>query len=92
MLSSKEMEDMGKAIEQIGSAKTCITGPVIGEVKKIVLEKGLDAAELYAAQLTGTDENTELSRIFKICRKNNLSREAVAKLLDNLNVIESGKL
>jgi hypothetical protein len=91
MLSSKELENMGKAIEEIGAAKTCITGPIIQETKKIVLEKGLDAAELYAAQLTGTDENTEMSRILKICRKNKLSQEAIAQVLDKLVAIESGK-
>ncbi len=91
MLSSRELENMGKAIEEIGAAKTCITGPVLAEPKKIVLEKGLDAAELYAAQLTGTDQNTELMRVIEIARKNNLSREAVAQLMDKLNMIESGK-
>ena len=91
MLSSKELENMGKAIEQIGTAKTCITGSVVQEVRKIVLEKGLDAAELFASQLTGTDENTELSRILQIFRKNNLSPQAMAKVLDNLATIESGK-
>ncbi len=39
MLSSKELEKMGKAIEEIGSAKTCITGPILKDTKKIVLEK-----------------------------------------------------
>jgi hypothetical protein len=91
MLNSKELENMGKAIEAIGAAKTCITGPIIQETKKIVLEKGLDAAELYAAQLTGTDENTELSRVLNICRKNKLSQQAIAQVLDKLVVIESGK-
>jgi hypothetical protein len=91
MLSSKELEKMGKAIEQIGTAKTCITGPVVQEVKKKVLEQGLDAAELFASQLTGTDENTELSRILKIFRKNDLSPQAMAQVLDNLASIESGK-
>ena len=91
MLSSKELENMGKAIEEIGSAKTCITEPVLKEAKKIVTEKGLDAAEIYAAQLTGTDQNTELSRIFKICRKYKLSPEAITQLLDKIGVIESGK-
>jgi hypothetical protein len=91
MLDSKELENMGKAIKQIGAAKACVTGPIIAETKKIVLAKGLDAAELYATQLTGTDENTELSRVLGICRKNKLSPEAVAQVLDNLTVIESGK-
>ena len=64
---------------------------VLKEAKKVVAEKGLDAAEIYAAQLTGTDQNTELMRVLKISRNNNLSLEAVAQLLDNLNVIETGK-
>lgn len=91
MLSSKDMENMGKAIEEIGSAKTCITSQVQKEVKRIVLEKGLDAAEIYAAQLSGTDQNTELSRVLEICRKNKLSPEAIAQVIDKLEVIESGK-
>jgi hypothetical protein len=91
LLSSKELENMGKAIDEIGAAKTCITSQVMKDVRKIVLEKGLDAAELYAAQLTGTDQNTELSRVLTICRKNNLSPEAIAQVIDKLGVIESGK-
>jgi hypothetical protein len=90
MLNSKELENMGKAIKEIGAAKACITGQIVAETKKIVLAKGLDAAELYATQLTGTDENTELSRVLEICRKNKLSPEAIAQVLDNLKVIESG--
>ncbi len=90
-MSSKELENMGKAINEIGAAKTCITGPVLKEAKRMVLEKGIDAAELYAAQLTGTDQNTELMRVLKICRKNSLSGEAIAQVIDKLNIIESGK-
>jgi hypothetical protein len=82
---------MGKAIEEIGSAKTCMTDTVLKETKKIVLEKGLDAAEIYAAQLTGTDQNTELSRILNICRKYKLSPEAISQVLDKVGIIESGK-
>ncbi|VVB71750.1 Uncharacterised protein [uncultured archaeon] len=85
------MEDMGKAIEEIGTAKTCITKQVLLDTKKVLLEKGLDAAEIFAAQLVGTDQNTELSRVMKICRKNNLSNEAIAQILDKLMIIESGK-
>ena len=91
MLSSKELEDMGKAIEEIGAARSCITGDVLKEAKRVVMEKGLDAAEIYAAQLTGTDQNTELGRVLKICRKHNLSPEAIAQVMDKLYVIESGK-
>jgi len=91
LLSSKELENMGKAIEEIGPAKTCMTDSVIKETKKIVSEKGLDAAENYAAQLTGTDQNTELSRILSICRKYKLSPEAISQVLDKIGIIESGK-
>ena len=58
---------MGKAIEEIGATKSCITGSVLKDTKKILLEKGLDAAEIFAAQLSGTDQNTELSRVLEIC-------------------------
>jgi hypothetical protein len=91
LLKPKDLENMGKAIEEIGAGKTCITDPVINEAKSIVMEKGIDAAELYAAQLTATDENTELMRVLKICRKYSLPAEAIAQILDKLTVIESGK-
>jgi hypothetical protein len=91
MMNPKDMENMGKAIEEIGATKSCITSGVLKDVKKIVLEKGLDAAEIHAAQLSGTDQNTELSRVFEICRKYKLSPEAIAQVLDKLPVIESGK-
>lgn len=91
MLNSSELEKMGTAIKEIGAAKACITGPIIAETKKILLAKGLDAAKLYASQLTGTDENTELSRVLEICRKNKLSSEAIEQILDKITVIESGK-
>ena len=68
MTNPRDVENMGKAIDEIGTTNSCITAGVIKDVKKIVLEKGLDAAEIYAAQLSGTDQNTELSRVFEICR------------------------
>lgn len=91
LLKPKDLENMGKAIEEIGAAKTCITAPVVAETKKIITTKGIDAAELYAAQLTGTDQNVELVRVLKILRKYNLPPEAMAQVLDKLGVIESGK-
>jgi hypothetical protein len=91
LLKPKDLENMGKAIEEIGSGKTCITEPVIKAVKKIAMEKGIDAAQLYAGQLTGTDENTELMRVLNICRKYSLPPEAVSQIMDKLGIIESGK-
>ncbi len=91
LVKTKEMDDMGKAIEEIGATKACITVSILDETKKILKEKGQDAAELYAAQLGGTDENTELMRVLTILRKYKLSPEVSAKVLDNLGIIESGK-
>lgn len=91
MLKPKDLENMGKAIEEIGSGETCITAPVVAETRKIITAKGIDAAELYAAQLGGTDENVELIRVLKIFRKYNLPPEAMAQVMDKLGVIESGK-
>lgn len=91
MLSDKDLENMGKAIAEIGTTKTCITEAVIKETKKLLTEKGIDAAEVYAAQLTGSDENTELVRVMAICRKYKLPPEAIAQVLDKLGAIESGK-
>lgn len=91
MITDKELENMGKAIGELGTGKTCITSQVISETKKILLSKGYDAAELYAAQLTATDENTELLRVIMTLRKYNLGPEAGAQVLDKLSSIESGK-
>ncbi len=91
MISDKELENMGKAIAEIGTAKTCMTEPIIKMAKETLVKKGYEDAELYAAQLTGVDDNTELLRVLKICRKYNLGPEAAAKVLDNLSRIESGK-
>ena len=82
---------MDKAIKEIGTGKTCITTPVIGETKKTLLTKGYDVAEIYAAHLSGADENTELLRVLKILRKYKLGPEAGAQILDKLIAIESGK-
>ncbi len=91
MITDKELQNMDKAVKEIGSGKTCVTAQVISETKKILLAKGYDAAELYAAQLTGTDENTELMRVINILRKYNLGPDAGVQILDKLGAIESGK-
>ncbi len=91
LLKPKDLENMGKAIEEIGAAKICITAPMIAETKKIVIANGLDAAELNAAKLTGTDENVELIRVLNIFRKYNLPPEAMVQVLDKMEAIESGK-
>ncbi len=85
------MENMGKAIAEIGEAKTCMTEPVLKGVKEALMKKGYEGAEAYAAQLAGTDANTELLRVLMISKKYNLGTEAALKVLDNLPKIESGK-
>lgn len=91
MISSKEMENMGKAIAEIGENKACMTEPVIKGAKEAMMKKGYEGAEAYASQLAGTDENTELLRVLMIAKKYNLGSEAAVKVLDNLAKIESGK-
>ena len=91
MISDKELENMGKAIAEIGESKICMTEPVITGAKEALTKKGYEGAELYAAQLSGTDDNTELLRVMMICKKHKLGTEAAMKVLDNLKKIESGK-
>ncbi|MGA9098909.1 MAG: hypothetical protein WB392_08275 [Methanotrichaceae archaeon] len=91
MTNSKELENLGNAIAEIGKGKTCFTMQAIKEVKEALLKKGYEGAELYGAQLAEADENTELLRVLMICRKYNLSPENAIRVLDNLNKIESGK-
>ena len=91
MTSSKELENLGKAIAEIGKGRTCFTVQTIKEVKEALFKKGYEGAELYGAQLAEADENTELLRVLMICKKYDLSPETAVKVLDNLNRIESGK-
>ena len=82
---------MGKAIAEIGEAKACMTDSVIKGAKDALMKKGYEGAELYAAQLAGTDANTELLRVMMISKKYNLGKEAAIEVLNNLRKIESGK-
>ena len=91
MISGKELENMGKAIAEIGKGRTCFTVQTIEEVKEALFKKGYEGAELYAAGLAEADEFTELLRVLMICKKYELSPETAIKVLDNLNRIESGK-
>ena len=91
LISSKEMENMGKAIAEIGENKACMTAPVLKGAKEAMMKKGYEGAEAYAAQLGGVDENTELLRVLMIAKKYSLGTEAAVKVLDNLTKIESGK-
>ena len=91
LISGKELENIGKVVAEIGTAKTCMTEPVIKGAKEALMKKGYEGAEAYAAQLAGTDANTELLRVIMISKKYNLGKEAAIKVLDNLRKIESGK-
>lgn len=86
-----ELENLDKAIKAIGQVNTCMTASVIEGAKKSLNENGYVGADAYAAQLTGTDENTELLRILTVLRRYKLGPEAAAKVLDNLSHISSGK-
>jgi hypothetical protein len=45
------MENMGKAIAEIGESKTCMTQPIIKGAKEALMKKGYEGAEAYAASL-----------------------------------------
>jgi len=91
LTSSKELENLGKVIAEIGKGRTCFTVQTIKEVKEALFKKGYEGAELYGAQLAEADEFTELLRVLMICKKYDLSPETAVRVLDNLNRIESGK-
>lgn len=88
-----EIEKMEKVVKEIGtgSCALCITSNVLEEAEKILLEKGYQAAEIYATQLTGVDEQNDLSRALEICQKEGLSQENGAKIVKSLSAIRSGE-
>jgi len=85
------MENMDKVVEKIGTGPLCMNESLLDEVQKTLLEKGYAAAEVLVSQRAGADEQDEVTRALAICQKNNLSQEAAAKVIQNLNVIKSGK-
>ena len=90
MLTDAELNNMGEAIKEIGKDKTCFLPSSLADAKKALIKDGYEGAEGYADHLTG-NEYLELSCVLIICKKYNLGPEAAAKVLDNLNRIESGK-
>ncbi len=90
MLTDMELENLDGAIKAIGQVNTCITASVIEGAKKSLIEKGYEGAGAYAAQLTGTDDNTELLRILTILKRYKLGPDAAVKVLDNLGHLSSG--
>lgn len=86
-----ELENLGGAIKAIGKVNACMTASVIEGAKKSLIEKGYDGAGAYAAQLAGTDENTELLRVLTILKKYKLGPDAAVKVLDNLSRVSSEK-
>ena len=82
-------DNINEAIKEIGQDKTCFLPSDLEGAKKAILEKGYEGAEEYAEHLTGT-AYTELSRVLIICKEKNLSPEAAAEVIENLNKLESG--
>jgi len=85
------MENMDKVVEKIGTGPLCMNESLLEEVRKTLLEKGYAAAEVLVSQRAGSDEQDEVTRALTISQKQNLSQEAAAKIIQNLNVIKSGK-
>ncbi|MGC9515796.1 hypothetical protein [Methanocrinis sp.] len=90
-MKTKEMENMDKVVEEIGTGPLCMNEPLLEEVTKTLLDKGYAAAEVFVSQRTGADEQDEIVRALAISQKYDLSPEAGAKVVQNLNVIKSGK-
>ena len=90
MLTDTELDNMDEVITEIGRAKSCFIPSVLEDVKKALLEKGYKGAEEYVEHLTG-ESYTELTRVLIICEEHKLGPEAAAKVIENLNRIESGK-
>lgn len=90
-MKTKEMENMDKVVEMIGTGPLCMNESLLDEVQKTLLEKGYAAAEVLVSQRAGADEQDEVTRALTISQQQNLSQEAAAKVIQNLNVIKSGK-
>ncbi|MCR3883592.1 hypothetical protein P0O24_06885 [Methanotrichaceae archaeon M04Ac] len=90
-MKTKEMEKMDKVVEEIGTGPLCMDEALLQEVKKTLLEKGYAAADVLVTQRTGSDEQNEIARALAISQKYKLSQEAGAKVVENLNIIRSGK-
>ena len=88
-----EMEKMDKVVEKIGTGPCalCVTQNVLEEVETLLLNKGYTDAEIYATQLTGVDEQNDVSRALGICQKEGLRPENAAKIIKSLTAIRSGK-
>ncbi|MCJ7444689.1 MAG: hypothetical protein MUO26_09210 [Methanotrichaceae archaeon] len=83
-------ERMGKAIEEIGVTGIHIDEALLTDARKILLEKGYEASELFISQSTASLEHDELLRVLKICEQCQLNPELSTEVLKNLNMIESG--
>lgn len=88
---ARELGPMSEAIKAIGQANAYVTTSTLQGTVRALLENGYEGAEAYAAQFIGTDQNTELLRVLIICKRYNLSPESAAIVLENFNMLESGK-
>lgn len=91
MPTSKELETIRNAIKAIGKSRLPLNKALIKDVQRVLIEKGYDAAVVYAEQAyLAADENAELVRVLTICRHHGLSPEAAAQILDSLSLMEYG--
>jgi hypothetical protein len=83
-------ERMGEAIKDIGTTGIHIDETLVADVRKNLLEKGYESAELFVSQSTASEERDELLRVLNICMHRQLTPELSAEVLNNLGMIESG--
>ena len=88
MLTDTELNNMDEAIEAIDQTKSCFMPYTLEDARKALLEKGYGGVKEYADHLMGTEYN-ELSFILIICKLYNLGPETAAKMIENLNRIDS---
>lgn len=86
--TDKELENIRKAITAIGMSKLPLNKTLINDIRRVLIEKGYDAAVVHAEQAyLAADENAEIVRVLTICRGHGLSPEAAAQVLDSLSKI-----
>ena len=87
-----ERERMKNALKAIGVPEIAFKENLVRDIRKVLAEKGYDAAIVSAEQYClGTDVNAELVRVLMVCRRYGLGPVAAAQVLNILSSKDSGK-
>ena len=81
-----ERERMENALKAIGVPEIAFKENLVRDIRKVLAEKGYDAAIVSAEQYClGTDVNAELVRIMMVCRRYGLDPVSAAQVLNILS-------